>query len=418
MFMTTMTADQILMKDRPEKYEEWLTDKSNADSVKNACIIKDYDPTGEVTAALISDWFFDYRIGWKDPVRFRRYLTRNISAYMPQYKELLRTQPGVGVELDYLISDYRERELKSKGTTNSTQTHGKDVTNASKSGGSDSTTQYGSGTQNVRSGGMTSTKTGNDTTERTETGSDRHNGKISETDVQGKIKEVNSPHVKKETKTDSDHNEWAGNEQLQANNPMSKKYNKFITVDENSEDKQYYQKAFQHMPAGGLDWTTATAQAQDGHRGYNTDNNTVTDSYLYGDGVEGDVRTTEGDKSNPSTKLTEYQGDNRENESTGNDRTTYNTTDGVIYDNITDKGNHTGSDETVNTNNESSESTVTYGNIENVADTDNTDHEIVKGRNAAPQELIMKAKSCIIGSNAWLWLREQLEPCFDPCMED
>lgn len=416
--MVGMAMDRILMKDRPEKYEEWLADANNSSAVKAACVIKDYDPTGEVTAALISDWFFDYRIGWKDPERFKRYLTRNITTYLPQYKELLRTQPGVGVELDYLISDYRERELKSKGTTNSTQTHGKDITNASKNGGSDSTTRYGSGTSNIRTGGMTSTRTGNDTTERTENGSDIHSGKISETDVQGKIKEVNSPHVKKETKTDNDHSEWAGNEQLQANNPMSKKYSKFIGVDPNSNDKQYYQKAFQHMPAGGLDWTTATAQAQDGHRGYNTDDNTVTESYIYGDGVEGDIRTTEGDKANPSTKLTEYQGEKHENESTGNDKTTYNTTDGVVYDNITDQGNHTGSDETVNTNNEKSESTTTYGNIENVADTNNTDREVAKGRSSAPQELIMKAKSCIIGSNAWLWLREQLEPCFDPCMED
>lgn len=413
-----MTMDQILMTDRPEKYEEWLADTNNSDAVKNACILKDYDPTGEVTAALISDWFFDYRIGWKDPVRFKRYLTRNIAAFLPQYKELLRTQPGVGVELDYLISDYRERELKHKGTTSSTQTHGKDVTNASKNGGSDSTVRYGSGSSNIRTGGMTSTKTGNDTTERTENGSDTHSGSISETDVEGKRKEVNSPHLKKQTKTDNDHSEWAGNEQLQANNPMSKKYSAFIDVDLDSTDPQYYRKAFQHMPAGGLDWTTATAQAQDGHRGYNTDNNTVTESYIYGDGIEGDVRTTEGDKKNPSTKLTEYQGDKHENEKTGNDKTTYNTTDGVVYDNITDRGQKTGSDETVNTNNETSESTTTYGNIENVVDADGRDREIVKGRNAAPQELIQKAKSCIIGSNAWLWLRDQLEPCFDPCMED
>ena len=413
-----MTTDQILMADRPEKYEEWLADTNNSTAVKNACAIKDYDPTGEVTAALISDWFFDYRIGWKDPVRFRRYLTRNIAAFLPQYKELLRTQPGVGVELDYLISDYRERELKHKGTTSSTQTHGQDVTNASKNGGSDSTVSYGSGSSNVRTGGMTSTKTGNDTTERTENGSDNHSGSIAETDVEGKRKEVSSPHVKKQTKTDNDHSEWAGNERLEANNPMSKKYSKFIEVDQDSTDKQYYQKAFQHMPAGGLDWTTASAQAQDGHRGYNTDDNTATESYIYGDGIEGDVRTTEGDKANPSTKLTEYQNDKHENEKTGNDKTTYNTTDGVVYDNITDRGEKTGKDETVNTNNETSKSTTTYGNIENVVDADNRDREVVKGRNAAPQELIQKAKSCIIGSNAWLWLRDQLEPCFDPCMED
>lgn len=413
-----MTTDQILMADRPEKYEEWLADTNNSTAVKNACVIKDYDPTGEVTAELISDWFFDYRIGWKDPARFRRYLIRNISAFLPQYKELLRTQPGVGVELDYLISDYRERELKHKGTTSSTQTHGQDVTNASKNGGSDSTVSYGSGSSNVRTGGMTSTKTGNDTTERTENGSDNHSGSIAETDVEGKRKEVNSPHVKKQTKTDNDHSEWAGNERLEANNPMSKKYSKFIDVDQDSTDPQYYQKAFQHMPAGGLDWTTASAQAQDGHRGYNTDDNTVTESYIYGDGVEGDVRTTEGDKANPSTKLTEYQNDKHENEKTGNDKTTYNTTDGVVYDNITDRSEKTGSDETVNTNNETSKSTTTYGNIENVVDADNRDREVVKGRNAAPQELIQKAKSCIIGSNAWLWLRDQLEPCFDPCMED
>ena len=416
--MFTMTTDQILMTDRPEKYEEWLADTNNSAAVKNACIIKDYDPTGEATAALSSEWLFDYRIGWKDPVRFRRYLTRNITAYLPQYKELLRTQPGIGVELDYLVSDYRERELKHKGTTNSTQTHGKDITNASKNGGSDITVKYGSGSSNVRTGGMTSTKTGSDTVERKENGSDNHSGSISETDVEGKRKEVNSPHLKKQTKTDNDHSEWAGNEQLQANNPMSKKYSKFIAASANSPNKQYYEKAFSGMPSGGLDWTTATAQAQDGHRGYNTDDNTVTESYIYGDGVEGDIRTTEGDKKNPSIKLTEYQGDKHESKKAGNDKTTYNTTDGVVYDNITDKNEKTGADETVNTNNETSESTTTYGNIENIADTNNTDREIVKGRNSAPQELIQKAKSCIIGSNAWLWLREQLETCFDPCMED
>lgn len=413
-----MTTDQILMADRPEKYEEWLADTNNSTAVKNACILEDYDPTGEVTAALISDWFFDYRIGWKDPARFRRYLTRSITAFLPQYKELLRTQPGVGVELDYLISDYRERELKHKGTTSSTQTHGKDITNASKNSEGGNTVKYGSGSSNVRTGGMTSTKTGNDIVERKENGSDNHSGSISETDVEGKRKELNSPHLKKQTKTDNDHSEWAGNEQLQANNPMSKKYDKFISAAADSPNKQYYEKAFQGMPSGGLDWTTATAQAQDGHRGYNTDDNTVTESYIYGDGVEGDVRTTEGDKANPSTKLTEYQGDKHESEKTGNDETTYNTTDGVVYDNITDKSEKTGTDETVNTNNETSESTTTYGNIENVVDADNRDREIVKGRNAAPQELIQKAKSCIIGSNAWLWLRDQLEPCFDPCMED
>lgn len=476
-----LTVNQILMTDRPETYEDWLENEDNANAVVDACKI-DADTTGEVTANLIKEWFFDYHIGWTDATVFRRYLVRNIRTCMPQYEQKLRNQPGVGITLDNLVTVYRERQLKTKGSNAGSTTHGQDITNTSGTDTTSGSTTHGhtitttdNGTDSsIRTGSQISVKSGDESTVKSgdetavKTGSETmakagdetrvKSGGHTTTDVQGEHTQTYSPKVQKVTQEDGGESAFAGDASVQSNLPMSKQYTdaefdsdgnktggQIIEPDKSTDaGKQYYQHAYQHMPA--LEWNTLSSQAQSGHREYHDTDHKVTESYVYGNGVTGDITVNKGSEGDPDKNTVTYNNEtekttygDRTDTTTYNDitdRTTYNNitdkttyndiTDKTTYDNITDAGNHTntniitngGIDQTAGATTKQSTAATTYGNIDTTGSDERTDREQVKGRNEDPATLLQRAVDFIGRSNAWLWLRDQLEPCFDTNMED
>lgn len=333
----------------------------------------------ETVQNAVFDWFKYRYIGFSNQDKFLDILRRNVSINYPIYQQKLRIEPGVS-QYDWLVQTYRERQLKTKGSA-------------------DNSVEYDSAQTSTKTGNETNVRTGSQ--ENVKSGSDvntKSGGHIT-TDIAGKVTQTTSPHVQRVTKTENDHNEWSGNSQVQANNPMSESYSKFIEPDSSgtgaAQDKQYYEHAYQHMPA--LDWGNVSSQAQDGHRGYNTDNNTVTESYKYGEGVKGDTVTSEGDENNPGTSETKYK-DERDTHVYNDlkDKTTFNDVkDTHSYNSVVDENKHTGKDTTHNSD-------------------QRTDREQMAGRNEAPADILARATVWIERSSAFKWFKEQIEPCFAP----
>lgn len=501
----------------------------------------------ETVQSSVYNWFKYRYIGFSDEDKFLDILQRNVSINYPIYKQKLRIEPGVA-QYDWLVSEYRERQLKVTGTTGSTRTHGADtVTTSGESSGTETTTRDLTDTT-ARTGSQTDAKTGTDTLTRqtdstatkggnttvtdditdthTKTGSDTtsdsgtvshaktgtdttldtgtdtvtktgtvtvadskdstatRTGGYTETDTAGLHTTTTSPHVKTVTSHDNDTSAFAGNQSIQSALPLSKSYTTFIEPDDATSSTassgvsgtQQYQHAYQHMPA--LDWTTATAQAQDGHREYGNDTGTTTTSYTYDDGVEGDVQTTQGDADNPDTKTVTYNSDATTTKETGSSTTTndttdtdtkslshattygakdeetraltggttYNTTDTdtkagtsktvydivdttngtqtdsteygssstLTYNSVTDTRTSGGTEGSQTTGKESGTTQSVYGDIADSASNEQTDREQVTGRNEAPAELLARATAFIEKSSAFMWLKEQLDSCFYP----
>lgn len=403
-----------------------MTYESFIDSINKNPIQAQSDETVE---KAVFDWFRYRYIGFEDPNKFLVILQRNVAINYPIYKQKLRIEPGVS-KYDWLVSEYRERQLKSSGENSNTQTHGQDTTNKTNSlsfngsvvgSGNNSNLKTGTqglrktGTQNaVRTGGQSNIKSGSDTNVKT--------GGHTITDKEGTHTRTDSPHISRISKEEGGNNTWSGDSQIQSNLPMSKNYDKFIEVDTNSDKKQYYEKAYQHLPKGGLDWSTATSQAQSGHREYNDTDKTITTSYKY-NGSAGDVVTTKGSKTDPDTHETVY---NRET-----DTHTFNKLeDKTVFDNITDKTTFDTSDTTTYNVRDAGEQTSTttddhtergnesiisnYGNINNSGTDNRTDREQVTGRNEDVATLLTRATAFIEKSSAFMWFKEQLDSCFFP----
>lgn len=452
-----------MIEDRYIKFDDWLATK--VDSTTYGEKLKS-EISDDILYSLIDDWFFDYRIGWSDPARFYRYLKRNVQTCQPQYHEMLRIQPGFA-KYDYAVTHYSERQLSGVSDTSASTTRGKDTTTVA---GNSSCTENGqtSGTSDsVRTGGETHAHTGTDSTESDSTRNTIHSGGYKETSIEGEHtseserveglhtqssesidglhKTEVSPHVEKITSTDGDNQGWSGDSSIQATLPMSKSYSKsdIIEPDSTVDGKQEYEHAYQHMPA--LDWSTASAQSQTGHREYGKNGSKTTESYKYSDGT-GDITTTEGtadspDKTsskrqgdesspdterisrqgsatNPDTREVTYQNETNAETGGGSAQTTYDTTDKTTYDSITDNGTTSGTSTRTASgeNNQTSEST--YGNIDNKGSATHTDKEVSTGHDGQLAQIMQNAKNFIARSNAWVWMREQLEPCFLTSIEE
>lgn len=329
----------------------------------------------ETVQNAVYDWFKYRYIGFSDQEKFLDILKRNVAINYPIYRQKLRIEPGVS-QYDWLVQTYRERQLKTKGESNAETTYNSN--NTLTKTGTDTVTRSGS-QDNVKTGSDTSVKSGGHTTK----------------DVEGLRTQTSSPHVQRITKTDNDHNGWNGNSHIESNLPMSKSYDKMIEPSDDDTSKQYYKKAYQHMPSG-FDWTTASAQSQDGHREYAVEDNKVTESYVYDDGVKGDIVTTEGDKAKPSESELTYQ--NETDTHTYNsvkDETTYNDVKDEHKYNTVDDAAHRGED-------------TTHG------DDTRTDRERVTGRSEAPADILARATMWIENSSAFKWFKEQIDPCFAP----
>lgn len=417
------------------------------------------DVSDETIQAAMYDWFKYRYIGFENTDKFLDILQRNVKVNYPMYQQKLRIEPGVS-QYDWLVSLYRERQLKTAGTTSKDIVHGDDsVTYGHKvtdtPSGTESVSEYGDETRTRTGGHLETDVTGTHTrtvsphvqTKVTRTGTE-HN----ET-VRGTETTTTSPHVKRVRSEDGGDSAWSGDSQISAQLPMSKSYTdaefdadgnktggQIIEPDRNSTEKQYYEKAYQHMPA--LDWNTATSQAQSGHREYHDSDRKITDSYVYGDGVEGDIVKVSGDKDSPETA--KHYIDSEDPDTT---TTSYIYEEGVTGDVTEDKGavdnpdtrkieyngvlsdGTSGERETVSYNGRKTEKSFTdrktiqehsgtdrnsYGNITESGADDRTDREQVTGRNEDPATLLARATAFIERSSAWLWFREQIECCFYP----
>lgn len=484
------------------------------------------DSVDSALQTTIKDWF-QYRPVC-DNDRFNVFFNRVLNRDMARYNELLRVEPGIS-RYDWLVQRYHEMELKRAGSGSLTKTGSENVQNGGtqnteynkdfqKSGtGTFSGSTSGTGSRDLtgtddmtRTLDRSNAEAGSDNKTYSETNSlDKQTkgskgGSLSETNdltktgtenehtysgtgdgetisrsvsggetgssYTGKRTDTVSPHVSKVESHGGHVSAWSGNQQIQKTLPMSESYSTMIEPgddDTNIEDAGVaYKHAYQHMPA--LDWSSASAQAQDGHREYTKDKTTVTTSYEYGEGVDGDITTHNMDKddldatvkfdSQSETQSKTYSKDVT-TEKTFNDRvdngsklqsTSESTTgtdaeagkkeytDGTVtaksvtgtesedtgksntekeLTSDTGSENHSTTDSVSDTgksittfHNDLTKDTTTQGS--QTSTNDQTDHEIYTGRYDSPARILQEAVNFIKITNAWSWLEQQLEPCF------
>ena len=314
------------------------------------------DVSDETVEKGLEDWFKYRYIGFENENKFLDILRRNVAINYPMYEQKLRIEPGVS-EYDWLVQTYRERQLKTNGSSENTRIHGDDTSTRTATTSEDGTTAYGKTATTTHTGTDTGTHTGTDTRNdaandtanhtgtvgSTHTGTDTRNdtandiaghtgtvesthtgkeqsegrtknsstktGSYTENSVEGLHTTETSPHVTVRNQNGGDRSEWGGAQQVQATTPMSKKYDKsdMIEPSETDNDPQFYKKAYQHMPA--LDWQNLTAQSQSGNRGYVSDNTYTETKYIYGDDKKGDIQTREGSTKSPDRREVTYDND-------------------------------------------------------------------------------------------------------------
>lgn len=431
----------------------------------------------EVVQSAVYDWFKYRYIGFSDVDKFSDILRRNVAINYPIYQQKLRIEPGKS-QYDWLVSNYQERQLKTKGSTTGSTTYGGLITTTgegtatdirtgsqtdTKAGtdtgiksGSESSAKTGtdtaikSGSENSAKGGTdTHTKTGTESIDRQSQDTNVKTGGSTATDIAGLHTTTTSPHVATQTSEDGGDHAWSGDTQISAVNPMSKQYDKFIEPSSDAEGtKEYYQKAYQHMPSG-LDWSTLSTQGQSGHREYHDSDHKTTTKYIYDDGVKGDIQTTEGSSKNPDTHKVVYDDETDKREGSGEDTHTYDTqdtqsygaTDTHTYNNVTDTQNygstdtHTYHDVTDRQTHDATD-TLTYNNVTDThtkndngtqshtgtdsqtGSDERTDREQITGRGEDPATLLLRATSFIEQSSAFKWFKEQIDYCFAPWYDE
>ena len=418
------------------------------------------DVSDETVEKGIEAWFKYRYIGFKNENKFLDILRRNVAINYPMYEQKLRIEPGVS-EYDWLVQTYRERQLKTNGSSENTRIHGDDTSTRTATTSEDGTTAYGKTATTTHTGTDTGTHTGTDTRNdtandtadhtgtvgSTHTGTEQNDGTTkntstrtggyTENSVEGLHTTETSPHVTVRNQNGGNRSEWSGAQQVQATTPMSKKYDKSNMIEPSATDNdtQFYEKAYQHMPT--LDWQNLTAQSQSGNRGYVSDDTYTETKYIYGDDKKGDIQTREGSTKSPDRREVTYDNDktvgNGQNNSiitkdladnetrnlkditdhTGNSTTTYDTTNKTVYD--TQAKTIDGGTDTNSRSGQSNErSENVYGNITDNGSHSQTDREQVTGRNEDPAVILERATRFIEHSSAFMWFKEQLDSCFFP----
>lgn len=383
----------VLDEQNPITYKEYVSQYEVGDNK----VISDL--TGDVLNQTIYDWYKYRYLSFVDTDKFRDILRRTISVSLPRYEQLLRIEPGVS-EYDWLVGVYRERQLKRKSDHALETSRGSDQVQSSGTNTDAGTITHTHGTISDLKGGVVSkSHTGNIDDTRT--------GGHDISSVSGKNTTTYSPRVSKKTTNGGDRQAWSGDQSLASNLPMSESYSKFIEPTDSESSAtgsgEFYEHAYQHMPA--LDWSAPSSQSQAGHREYVKDGSSVTESFIYDEGVKGDVTVTEGDKTNPTTSKFTYNSEKNSRDFNDTEQTTYNN-----LSNTRTRGNDTDGRDLTKTNQETT--TKTYGNI-NVSGNGNiTDREQVTGRNDDPAKILERASRFIKSTNAFEWLRHEIEPCF------
>jgi hypothetical protein len=398
-----------------QTYSDFVSDKENADAVKAACATNykyedgtTVDEDGSILSELIKKRYKYRRLGWKDPEKFLYYFCNNIETFKDQYMQLLRNQPGFA-DYDFTVQRYTERQIKLKSDTKNKRSQGadEDIRNISDT----KTTELTHGEIIDRTKNGEKTYMGQEQTADSGSDSDTHTGGYKDTKVEGKHTSEYSPHVSVVTQNGGHRSAWAGNQSIQAALPQSKEYSTFIEPDESTgieEGDGGYKRAYQHMPA--LKWDTATAQAQDGHREYGVDKSNVKQSYEYGSDGAGDITERNGDKSNPDTATREYENEKQEKIYGKTQTRSFTGRKDVQTEAANDI--HSGKDVTIESDTKHDSVSHTHGSIEDSGSEESTNREISTGRDLDLATLLTRAQGFIQRSNAWIWLRQQLDPCF------
>lgn len=366
----------------------------------------------ETVEKAIFDWFKYRYIGFDDPDKFLDILRRNIAVNYPIYSQKLRIQPGIS-HYDWLVQTYRERQLKTTGGTKNTQIRGNDKTTRTPDlydyDYDEITTTTDMDSNITKKGSEKHVKSGGHKDSR-----EKYSDNVHDEFIEGSHISEYSPHVAHKTQNGGDFSAWSGDSQIRADLPMSKSYksSEMIEPDNASDDKQQYQKAYQHMPA--LDWQTATSQGQNGHREYRNDDTFQTTSYEYDKSGKGDITKREGSKESPDTRTTKTDHGAQSNIFIYNDET-----DTVTFEGRSDNTHNGGKVKVSAPHHHGNETTENvYGNIANTGLSNSINRERESGRSIDIATLLDNATSFIERSSAWKWLKEQLEPCFAPWYDD
>lgn len=355
----------------------------------------------------INEWF-DLRHVCDD-VRFPTYFKRQLLLLYPQYKELLRVQPGYA-HYDWLVTMYQEQQTKSKAgrttddITNTTSAkEGTDTTNTegetgktgnvvvSDGGEETHTTEYGSA--NTKNGSEETTDRFNDYHETTD---------ASDTSTYGKTT-TSTPGVTSTQKThyeDADGSQDVtedGTQGVSKASPMSISYSS-ATAGE--------------IPA--LNWEYPSAQQQEKGKSttkHGQKNDTEVISYQSGSettedgGEDGRVAHSDTTKSGEASHETVFNDVKDEKSGADSQTSVFGKTVTTTYNGLSDTSSGSSSvtydtKESTDSRSQGSEKTQSEGTLQST------------GRNGSAAALIKEASEFIMASNAFEWLRINLEPCF------
>lgn len=323
-----------------------------------------------------------------DLTQWETWVEDALYTYSTQYINLVRIQT---TEIDPLVSEYMERQIKRYGTaasiasdSSSRDTHSKDTRTDTPDAVTTTTHKYDH---------TTLTKVEHDTTD-TASSKDSHNT-------------IDKPLLSDTTTYDADRTTShygatsATDDQTRPGQETSRQRG---ISGQLPQTTQYAADA--GMPAD-LNWHYATAQ-QEGdtstHRDGGTTTHTAAEHDDWQEHTGGTTVTHTGSKDTTSTGET-----NGTTRRTGTDTTTAtaktNATDGD-----TDTTHTTGK-----TSNVEGESTATEkGTGRHTADTitNGEDREIYSGRHASPQDMLDAARKYVEHTNAFMWLCRQMDACF------
>lgn len=415
----------------------------------------------EATQSNLFDWFQFRQVCDND--KFITFYTRKLNLEWNHYQELLRIEPGPGLaSYDWLVTDYKERQHKNKFNENnnnqikSNEENTNEGTQIAKLTKGTAQEKTGTETLNLSSSEEFSSQ-GDSTNKITKTGTGEQKEKGTNTEdtttnnTQGQqVDTKTAENTNKSTKAQSVKNEKTSNgttkndgynltysddKHVSSVNPMDLKGNitkGVLNVNfDGNNDGENDQPAPVGQYVSDLDWATATAQEEssgyrlDSRNTKDTTNNTETDLTTYGEGSD-----TITDNSNESITTGERK-DTSNTIGTNNIDNTINTESNTEENGEADYSD-TGSTERTGKNEEVynwkiSETGEDVNNITNTGKTSknsekneegirsgfSTDQEVISGRNNQNIATILEDASRFIkNSDAFDWLRKQLEVCF------
>lgn len=294
---------------------------------------------------LIADWFKDRTVA--DDDHFTEWFDRLLIMDIPRYNQLLRIEPGIA-EYDWLVSTYRERQIKESGS-GKTSGESSGSKNATTTPTRTEKTTYAGTDARYTANNLIDHKTGTEKDERSESRTTSSEGSTSGT----------------ATNTSS-----GDNRTMARSLPMSQSYGTDTAAasDRNSG-----------LPAA-LDWSTGTSAQE-------------TDS------VTNTSESTSGSTSDSGT-----------DKSSGDDTRTYNVQDS--HTGTVDITTNYGQEITRTITGGDTDAETSSGTTSGETSHENTTREIFTGRDSEIAQIMERAKLFIMSTNAWVWLSSEIEKVF------